>query len=247
MEGTHETHKIVTDYLSSLAWDGTPRLDRWLVDCAGAEDTPDVCVASRMILVAAVHRARHPGCRFDQTLVIDGPQGCGKSSALRVLAVEDGWFTDFAGLVAPDTRRFIEATNGAWIVEVGELESWLERAQDDEKDREAAPRRTPSPLKAFLARTHDEARLAHRRGVTRVPRSFVVVGTTSAADYLGDPTGNRRFMTVRVLRFDLERLRAIRDQLWAEAAIVETAGEAIHLVTCGAPNQDHHAEGEQDA
>lgn len=231
MEGTQETHKTVTDYLSSLVWDGTPRLDRWLVDCAGAEDTPHVRAACRMILVAAVRRARHPGCRFDQLPVIDGPQGCGKSSALRVLAVEDGWFTDLA-----------DVTLGTWIVEVAELESFRESAEDEEKDRESAPRRAPSALKAFLARTHDKARLAHQRDV---PRSFVVVGTTSAADYLVDSTGNRRFVTVHVQRFDLERLRAIRDQLWAEAAVAESAGETILVVI--AANQDRGAEGEQDA
>ena len=27
----------VTAYLSSIVWDGTPRLDRWLVDYAGAD------------------------------------------------------------------------------------------------------------------------------------------------------------------------------------------------------------------
>jgi len=36
-----------------------------------------------------------------------------------------------------------------------------------------------------------------------------------------------RFLWVRVQRFDLERLRINRDQLWAEAAAAEAAGEAI--------------------
>jgi hypothetical protein len=30
----------VLDYLNALQWDGAPRLDRWLVTYAGAEDTP---------------------------------------------------------------------------------------------------------------------------------------------------------------------------------------------------------------
>jgi predicted P-loop ATPase len=30
--------KSVVDYLDSLVWDATPRLDRWLIDCAGATD-----------------------------------------------------------------------------------------------------------------------------------------------------------------------------------------------------------------
>jgi hypothetical protein len=27
-----DAHETVTSYLSSLVWDGTPRLDRWLID-----------------------------------------------------------------------------------------------------------------------------------------------------------------------------------------------------------------------
>lgn len=242
---TQETpvHKNVTDYLSSLVWDGIPRIDRWLVDCAGAEDTPHVRAAGRMILVAAVRRARTPGCRFDQLPVIEGPQGSCKSSALRMLAVDDAWFTDFVPLTDRDARKIIEATSGKWIVEASELESLLrasgkaavrtpaegdddenEEDEDEDEDEEPPP---AAALKLFLARTHDEARLAYQREVSRVPRSFVVVGTTGQTDFLTDPTGNRRIVPVHIRHFDLDRLREVRDQLWAEAAVVEAAGQPI--------------------
>lgn len=235
MEVTQDAHKTVTDYLSGLVWDGTPRLDRWLVDCAGAEDTPHVRAASRVMLVAAVRRSRDPGCRFDQMSVLDGPQGCGKSAALRLLAVEDRWFCDALPL-GDGERRIIEATQGKWIVEAGELQSLLEHEVDDARDRESAPRRRPVALKVFLSRTHDETRLAYQREISRVPRGFVVVGTTCATDYLVDATGSRRFVPIRVQRFDLKRLRGVRDQLWAEAAVAEASGEPIYLSTVNAPS-----------
>ncbi len=236
MEATHASRKTVTDYLSSLAWDGTPRIERWLIDCAGAEDTPHVRAGSRQILIAAVRRARYPGCRFDQLLVIDGLQGCGKSAALRLLAVEDAWFADFVPITDGDARRIIEATRGKWIVEAGELKGLLEGEVDEETDRASAPRRRAAALKAFLSRTHDEGRLAYQQTASRVPRSFVVVGTTCEASYLTDATGNRRFVSIRVQQFDLERLREMRDQLWAEAAVAEAAGEPIHLPAATAPS-----------
>ncbi len=42
--------KTVTNYLDSLIWDDTPRLDRWLINCAGAEDNSYVQAVSRLIL-----------------------------------------------------------------------------------------------------------------------------------------------------------------------------------------------------
>lgn len=197
MEGTQETPKTVTDYLSSLVWDGVPRLDRWLIDYADAEDTPPVHEASRAILVAAVRRARDPGCRFDQMLVIDGPQGCGKSSALRLLAVEDAWFTDTVSLTVKGAA--FEGLRGTWIVELGELDGW--------------GRADVASIKPFL----------------EAARGFVVVGTTCEAGYLVDPEGGRRLVLIRVKRFDLEKLRVTRDQLWAEAAVVEATGQPIWL------------------
>jgi predicted P-loop ATPase len=213
-EKPETSEKSVTDYLNALVWDGVPRLDRWLVDLAGAEDSAYVRAVSRAMLVAAVRRARHPGCRFDQMPVIEGPQGCGKSRALAVLAVEDAWFSDFLPLADGDVRKLIEATHGKWIVEASEL-AGMSRSDS-------------AALKSFLSRPADEARMAYQRTPTRVPRHFMVVGTTGATDYLRD-TGNRRFWPVRVVRFDLARLAEIRDQLWAEAAIAEAAGEALDL------------------
>jgi predicted P-loop ATPase len=125
--------KSVTEYLGTLVWDGTPRIDRWLVDCACAEDSPYVRAASRVLLVAAVRRARHPGCWFDQLPILDGPQGCGKSAALRLLAVEDDWFTNTLQLDG-DTRQIIESTAGKWIVEASELQRLFQADNDDDEE-----------------------------------------------------------------------------------------------------------------
>lgn len=210
-----DVHESVTAYLSSLVWDRTPRLDRWLVDYAGADDTPYVRRVGRWALIAAVRRARHPGCRLDQMLVLEGPQGCGKSSALRILAVRDAWFTDEFPL---NTRDLVGATAGKWIVVMSELRGL--RPSD------------ARALKENLSRPLDTSRKADAQGtslVTQTPRSFVVVGAVNEPACLHESTSHRRFCPVIIRHFDLDKLRTNRDQLWAEAATAEALGEAVYL------------------
>lgn len=205
----------VRDYLGGLKWDGTKRIDKWLVDYAQAEDTPYVRAVGRLLLVAAVRRVRKPGCKFDEMPVLENPtQGTNKSTALAILAVREEWFTDDLPLNA-ETKRVIEALRGHWIVEAGEL-SGMKRGDIEH-------------LKAMLSRRRDQARMAFGRLVSEAPRECVMVGTTNDEEYLKDQTGNRRFWPVRVGTFDLDRLLADRDQLWAEAAAMEAKGESIRL------------------
>src|SRR4051812_14672876 len=79
------------------------------------------------------------------------------------------------------------------------------------------------------ARQYDRARMAYGRTVAEVPRQCILIGTTNSQEYLKDQTGNRRFWPVAMGTFDLEALSRDRDQLWAEAADREKAGESIRL------------------
>ena len=76
----------VRQYLDGLEWDGTKRLDNWMVTYLGAEDTELTRAIGRLALVAAVRRVRQPGCKFDQITVLEGPEGTGKSSTIRLVA-----------------------------------------------------------------------------------------------------------------------------------------------------------------
>jgi hypothetical protein len=204
----------VLDYLSGLEWDGQPRLDDWLVRCGGAPNTPFVRAVGAMTLIAAIRRVRDPGAKFDEMLVLEGDQGAGKSSALAILAGDPAWFSDSCPFNA-DGREVIEALSGKWIVEAGEL-AGLRKASSEK-------------LKSFLSRTVDQGRAAYGRIPQSVRRQCIFIGTTNSAAYLNDGTGNRRFLPVRIERFDLECLKRDRDQLWAEAAVRERNGESIRL------------------
>jgi len=204
----------VAEYLAGLRWDGVPRIGRWLAAYGGADDTTYARAVGELILVAAVRRVRQPGVKFDEMLVLESPQGTNKSTALKVLAVRDDWFTDDLPLNA-EAKRVIEALSGKWIVEAGELKGMRQGGANH--------------LKGLLSRTHDKARMAYDRLEREVPRQCVIVGTTNDSRYLRDLTGNRRFWPVAVTGFDLDALRRDRDQLWAEAAAREFEAAPIRL------------------
>lgn len=200
---TENRFDSLIDHLQALPeWDGKPRLDSWLIDFCGAEDSPYTRAAGAVWLTAAIARAFEPGVKFDHMLVLVGGQGVGKSTALRILA-GDEFFSDAAFLGARDAREVLEVTSGVWILECAELDGM------SKKD--------VSALKAMIARQADTGRPAYARSPVTVPRRFVLAGTTNERRFLQDPTGNRRFWPVDVDRIDLEALAAARDQLLAEA------------------------------
>ena len=73
--------------------------------------------------MAAVARIHNPGCKVDNVPIIEGAQGIGKSSALRILF--DPWFTDeIADLGSKDAAM---QTRGVWLVELAELDAMSRR------------------------------------------------------------------------------------------------------------------------
>lgn len=212
----------VRDYLQGLHWDRTPRIDSWLSTYGQAVDAGDpergrtyLQAVSAIVLIAAVRRIMHPGCKYDEMLVMEGDQGLNKSSALRALCPRDEWFSDDLPLNV-DAKEVIERTLGKWIIEASDLVGGRKADRDH--------------LKSMLSRQIDgPARMAYARVPVERPRQFLIVGTTNNAEYLADMTGARRFWPVRVQRFDAVGIARDRDQLWAEAVYREARGESIRL------------------
>ena len=208
----HTFHPI-RQMLDALAWDGVPRVDGWLVKYLGADDTPLNRAVGRIMLVAAVRRVRAPGVKFDTIVILEGRQGTGKSTALRILAGPSNHSDN--ELLTLDTKAQMEAMEGVWIYELSEM-SGLNKSEVER-------------MKAFASREVDRARMSYGRFSEARGRQTVFVGTTNEHKYLKDRTGNRRFLPVKTGEIDLEALRRDRDLLWAEAAKLEVQGESIVL------------------
>lgn len=203
----------IREYLNRLQWDGRERLAGLLNKYFGAGDTPLHSAISTAVLIAAVRRVRQPGAKFDNVLVLEGKQGSGKSTAIRVLAGDEN-FAD-QDILSVDAKQQIELIEGAWLFELGEL-SGMNKADI-------------ARLKAFVTRQVDRGRPAYGRYREDRPRQVVFIGTTNQTNYLRDTTGNRRFWPVATGIINLPALEADRDQLWAEAAYLESQGASITL------------------
>lgn len=87
----------IRDYLNGLSWDGTERIRTCLHHFLGADSDQYTYEALRLFLLGAIHRAFHPGCKFEVMLCLVGGQGAGKSTFFRLLAVKDEWLPSQAG------------------------------------------------------------------------------------------------------------------------------------------------------
>ena len=110
----------VRDYFNSLVWDEKKRIDTWLVTYCGAKDTPYVRAVGRITMVAGVRRIVVPGCKFDEMMILEGPQGTDKSTLVKTMAIKPNWLTDDLPLNA-DGKKVIEQLQGKWILEAAEM------------------------------------------------------------------------------------------------------------------------------
>jgi predicted P-loop ATPase len=189
----------VQDYVRGLVWDCKPRIDNWLTFYMGVESTNYTKATGAKWLISAVARAMNPGCKADCVLLIEGKQGLGKSTALRILA-SDEWFTDHISTLGSKDAMLELAGN--WIVELAELD---------------ARRSEQETIKAFLSRTYDKFRAPYGRRIEAFPRSCVFAASCNDQTPLRDATGARRWWSVLATTIDTELLARDRDQLWAEA------------------------------
>lgn len=209
----------VRDYLTGLEWDGTPRLDIWLPQYLGTPAGRYAAFIGARFLIAAVARILRPGCQADQMLILEGPQGLGKSQAVRILASPEWHLGDLPDLRSKDALQLVA---GKWIIEVGELDAFKGAAS--------------TRVKSFLTQIIDTFRTPWDRHPEDHPRQCVFIGTTNEDHYLRDATGARRFWPIRCGTFDHAALARDRDALWAEAVHRFHVGEHWWPETA-----EHHA------
>lgn len=197
----------VLDMLHSTVWDGQERLPG-LLRIMGLRPGSLHAVLVRKWLIQAValaHNEAGTSQAAEGVLTMQGGQGIGKTMLARRLSIWEEWFAEGVSLDMKDKDSILRAT-GAWIAELGELDSTLKREQ--------------SSLKAFITAKVDRVRAPYAREATDRPRRTSFLATVNPDTFLRDETGDRRFWVVPAGGMDLPALIALSDewfvQLWTE-------------------------------
>jgi Virulence-associated protein E len=188
-------------FLNGLKWDGLPRTEGFFHAALGAENTEYTRVISSNFWRCLVARPLSPGCKVDNMVVLEGPQGLYKSSACRAIAGGGEYFAEISQ--PPTSKDFYMAMDGKLLVEIGEMHAF-NRAE-------------VSAIKTALSRDVDSYRRPYGLDSGNYPRQSIFIGTTNQDDWARDPTGQRRFWPIRCTKIDLSYIREYRNQLLAEA------------------------------
>lgn len=165
-------------------------------------------------LVASVARVMNPGVKDDSLLVLQGKQGFKKSSAIKALAGDD-WFND--DLRSFDHKDEIAKLSRFWILELAEVDYLFGKKEVEQ-------------FKRFLSSTEDTFRPPYGRGNITVKRSCALFASTNKAEFLTDPTGDRRYWVVEVKqKIDIAAIRMNRDLVWATALAAYEGGHQHFL------------------
>lgn len=209
----------VVEYLDSLVWDGTSRLDNWLADCAGVEKNDYTTAVARNWPIGMVARAYHAGVKMDNMPVLEGVSGLNKTQFLEVLGGE--WYKALP--MEFGSKDFKQALRGAWLVEIPDMTGFGRVAH--------------SQILAELSIPIDVYRQSYGRRSAKYPRTCVFAATSETSDYLSDSRGKRRYWPLRCTDINLATLRSQRDAIFAEAVQAYRAGKSWYEMPSSAADE----------
>lgn len=199
-------------WLNGLKWDGRPRVERFFETYFNVAPGPEqpaayIRAVSRYLWTAMAGRVRVPGIQADMVPILTGAQGQRKTSGVAALAPLD----TFRELnFHQDESERARLMRGCLVVELGELSGL--------KTREA------EAIKAWITRRKEEWTPKYQEYAVSMMRRCVMLGTSNPTELLGDPTGERRWLPMASGDVDVEGIARDRDQLWAEADVLFSAG-----------------------
>lgn len=199
-----KNHQIDTAmaWLDTLSWDGKPRIDRFLVDYFGTDDTGYTRAVSAYWWTALAGRVYSPGCQADMAPILVSPQqGLRKSSAVAAMVPEHAARVMNFSMSEAERSRLLR---GALSIELAELHGLKTRAKEE--------------IRAWMTKRFEEWVPKFKEFAVKVPRRGIFVGTSNPTELFEE--FERRWLPVMIGdKIDIEGIQRDRDQLWAEAAV----------------------------
>lgn len=207
---------LIGDWIKSAPWD---RQDRIAQLCDTLTVRPDFpldlrnLIVRRWLISAAAAALKPAGFYSKGVLTLQGPQSIGKTPWVASL-LPDGVLSDYVLLGAhldPYSRDSIKTAVSHWIVELGEVDSTVNRAEG-------------GALKAFLSQRTDKLRLPYAPVDSEFQRRTVFAASVNPQEFLKDETGNKRWWTLPVTAVNFNHGINLQ-QLWAQVAAAYEAKE----------------------
>lgn len=187
-------------WLNNLKWDGVPRIKDFYSKYFGVADTPYHQAVSYYTWTALAGRVLEPGCKADMAVIFFGGQGAGKSKTVEALVPDMRFFAEVSFTDSDD--NLARKTKGKLVGEMAELNGMKTKAVEG--------------IKAYLSRRIESWVPKYKEFTATYPRRCIFFGSTNDDEFLGDDTGNRRFLPVSVGQIDVEGIKSVAAQLWAE-------------------------------
>lgn len=197
-----KTFDPLYDWITSLEWDGTPRLRTWMKDMCGAPDTAHTAWVGYMTIMEMTARALNPGCMGRQVPVWEGAENKGKTRMIKLLG--DPWSITFD--MSMESKEAHMAVQGVWLAELAELDTLRKTSE--------------SRLKSFISQTNDTFIPKYSNNRATYHRRTVFIGTTNDDDYLPPTGAGTRWYPIRTGAFNIELLQQERHQLFAESVSI---------------------------
>ncbi|HGY2556841.1 TPA: VapE domain-containing protein [Pseudomonas aeruginosa] len=213
--GDNNAVNPVMDFITARPWDGRSRFAELLdtIKTRPGYDRELLELLVRRWLTSAVAAAAKPfGFWSKGVLVFQGEQSLGKTAWIRSLLPEE--LRDLVKIDAtinPDNKDSIISAVSHWLVELGELDGTLRKADI-------------ARLKGFISQDVDQFRRPYGRVEEKFQRRTVFFASVNPEQFLADDTGNVRWWTVPVVGVNYSH-GIDTQQLWAEVFSWFQAGE----------------------
>lgn len=206
----------VRDWAASAPWDGLDHVGALFAQLElGADEDVRFCeVLFRKWMRGAYSIGTGAVKRWEHVIVLIDPfGGAGKTRFFSTLCPAE-LRTDSV-ILDTDNKDSIKMAISYWLTELGELDGTFDRSAQ-------------SKLKAFLSLEKDEMRLAYGRTYLKYPRRTAFFASVNETNFLRDPSNNRRFWAMEVVRAN--HLHTVNvQQAWAQVAAECAAGAEVYL------------------